>query len=83
MSGYNARSRLKLSKEDSMETHEQARCRPQARPGARIVVRGHQVGELPYLVRGSDDGHVSRLYPDSDADVEHLATRRGRQEVGR
>jgi hypothetical protein len=60
-----------------------------ASTGDRLVVRGHHVGEHardgeilevlgeaggpPYLVRWSDDGHVSRVFPGSDAYVEHLA----------
>lgn len=59
-----------------------------ARPGDRIVIRAHHLDERPrdgeivevlgkdgappYLVRWSDDGHVSRLYPGSDAYVEHF-----------
>jgi hypothetical protein len=59
-----------------------------AEPGDRLVIRGHHQGEPerdaevlevlgengapPYLVRWQDDGHVSRLYPGSDAYVEHL-----------
>jgi hypothetical protein len=58
-----------------------------ARSGDRLVVRGHHVGERerdgeilealggdgspPYVVRWSDDGHVSRIFPGSDAFVEH------------
>lgn len=57
-------------------------------PGDRIVIKGHHVGEHerdgeilevlgedggpPYLVRWSDDGHVSEFFPSSDAHVEHL-----------
>lgn len=60
-----------------------------AQPGDRLVVRGHRVGDIardgeiievlgenggpPYMVRWSDDGHVSRLYPGSDAFIEHFA----------
>jgi hypothetical protein len=56
--------------------------------GDRLVIRGHHTGELdrdaeilevlgpdgapPFLVRWSDDGHVSRFYPGSDAYVEHF-----------
>ena len=56
--------------------------------GDRLVIHGHHVGEPerdgeivevlgengapPYLVRWSDDGHVSRFYPSSDAYVRHL-----------
>ena len=60
-----------------------------ARPGDRIVIRPHRLGERPrdgeirdvlgqngrppYLVRWSDNGRVSRLYPGPDTFVEHLA----------
>jgi uncharacterized protein DUF1918 len=60
-----------------------------AAPGDRLVIRGHHVGEPerdaevlevlgdhggpPFLVRWQDDGRVSRLYPGSDAYVEHFA----------
>ena len=68
-----------------------------ATPGDRLVIRGHRVGEHerdaeilevlgengrpPFVVRWSDDGHVSTLFPGSDAYVEHLVPekRRGRQ----
>jgi hypothetical protein len=59
-------------------------------PGDRLVIRGHHVGESlrdgeilevlgedggpPFLVRWTDDGHVSRVYPGSDAFVEHFET---------
>ena len=59
-----------------------------ASPGDRIVIRGHHVGEIcrdaeildvlgrhggpPYLVRWEDSGRVSRLYPGSDAYVQHF-----------
>ena len=59
-----------------------------ARSGDRIVVRPHRLGERtrdgeilkvvgddgqpPFVVRWSDDGHVSRLYPGPDAVVEHF-----------
>lgn len=59
-----------------------------ARPGDRLVIRGHHVGERPrdgeivevlgeagappYVVRWSDDGHVSRVFPGSDAFVERF-----------
>ena len=60
----------------------------QAASGDHIVIRGHHVGDRerdaeiievlgkdgapPYVVRWKDNGHVSRLYPSSDAYVEHL-----------
>jgi len=69
------------------------------RPGDRLVVRGHHVGEperdgeilevhgedgLPsYLIRWSDDGHVSRLFPGSDAYVEQVGEPTKTQEGGR
>ena len=59
-----------------------------AQPGDRLVIRGHHQGEPerdakvlevlgdegapPYVVRWQDDGPISRLYPGSDAYVEHL-----------
>jgi hypothetical protein len=59
-----------------------------AEPGDRLVISGHHQGEPerdaeilevlgengapPFIVRWSDDGHVSRLYPGSDAFVEHF-----------
>jgi uncharacterized protein DUF1918 len=59
-----------------------------AQPGDRLVIRAHHQGEPerdaeilevlgdagapPFVVRWQDDGHVSRLYPGSDAYVEHL-----------
>ncbi len=67
------------------DTIEAALC---VRPGDRIVVRPHRLGERtrdgeilkvvgedgqpPFVVRWSDDGHVSRLYPGHDAVVEHF-----------
>jgi hypothetical protein len=59
-----------------------------AKPGDRLVIRGHYQGEPerdaeilqvlgeegapPYLVRWQDDGHMSRFYPGTDAYVEHF-----------
>ena len=59
--------------------------------GDRLVIRGHRVGDIqrdgeiievlgddgapPYLVRWTDDEHVSRAYPGSDAYVEHFERR--------
>ncbi|HEY4621975.1 MAG TPA: DUF1918 domain-containing protein [Gaiellaceae bacterium] len=82
-------------------THEVIHGVLQARPGDRLVVHGHHVGDRerdgeilevlgesgspPYVVRWSDDGHVSRIFPGSDAFVEHLAKtqkRRRREEGG-
>jgi len=64
-----------------------------AEPGDRLVIRGHHVGEHdrdgevlealgeggspPFRVRWSDDGHVSTLFPGSDATVEHFPHRKG------
>lgn len=58
-----------------------------ARPGDRLVVRGHHQGESqrdgeivkvlgdhgapPYLVRW-DDGHESEVFPGSDIFIQHL-----------
>ena len=59
-----------------------------AAPGDRLVIRGHHSGEVardaeivevlgdaggpPFVVRWEDDGHVSRIYPGSDAFVQHF-----------
>lgn len=59
------------------------------------MIQGHRVGERlrdgeilevlgedggpPYVVRWSEDGHVSRVFPGSDASVEHFARRRARR----
>jgi CBS domain-containing protein len=59
-----------------------------ARPGDRLVIRGHQLHEMerdaevleargtdggaPFLVRWEDTGHETLLYPGSDARIEHL-----------
>jgi hypothetical protein len=59
-----------------------------ATPGDRLVIKGHHTGELerdaeilevlgpnggpPYVVRWSEDGHESELFPGSDAYVDHL-----------
>ncbi|HEU6443777.1 MAG TPA: DUF1918 domain-containing protein [Gaiellaceae bacterium] len=67
----------------------------QASPGDRLVIRGHRVGDRerdgeilevlgkdggpPYVVRWSDDGHVSRIHPSSDAYVEHFERPRKRR----
>jgi hypothetical protein len=60
----------------------------QAEPGDRLVIRAHRQGESerdaeilevlgdaggpPFVVRWQDDGHVSRLYPGSDAYIQRL-----------
>ena len=61
-----------------------------AQKGDRLVIRGHNVGDLdrdgeilevgehggpPYLVRWSDNGHEGLIFPGSDADVRHPKTR--------
>jgi len=59
-----------------------------AEAGDRLIIRAHHTGEAehdgeilevlgedgtpPYVVRWEDDGHVSRLYPGTDAYVQHL-----------
>ena len=69
---------------DQIHSEEQAL---RASVGDRVIIHGHQLGEPsrdgevlevlgrdgmpPYLVRW-DDGHVSRLYPSSDAMVHHF-----------
>lgn len=66
-----------------------ARTRPVARPGDRLVIRGHRLGEHerdaeilealgenggpPFRVRWSDTGAETLLFPGSDAHIEHLA----------
>jgi hypothetical protein len=65
-----------------------------ATPGDRLVIRAHHNGEAeqdgeilevlgeagapPYVVRWEGDGHVSRLYPGSDAYVQHFEHSRKR-----
>jgi len=69
-----------------------------ATPGDRLIVHGHRLGEPqrdgeivevlgvdgapPFLVRWSDDGHVSTLFPGPDASVEHLAHGEGSGRAG-
>ena len=59
-----------------------------ASPGDRLIVRRHHLdehdrdgeilavlgedGSPPFTVRWEDDGHVSTLFPGSDATVEHF-----------
>jgi Domain of unknown function (DUF1918) len=56
--------------------------------GDRLVIHGHRVGDPerdaevlevrgadggpPYLVRWSDDGHESLMFPGSDAHIQHF-----------
>jgi hypothetical protein len=65
-----------------------------ARPGDRLLIHGHRLGEPerdaeiletrgeqggpPFLVRWQDDGHESLFFPSSDASVEHFGHRRAR-----
>lgn len=44
----------------------------QVRDGEILEVRG-EGGGPPYLVRWSDDGHESLVFPGPDASVEHFA----------
>lgn len=41
------------------------------REGVVLEVRGAG-GEPPYVVRWSDDGHVSLVFPGSDARIRHI-----------
>jgi Domain of unknown function (DUF1918) len=67
-------------------THSRSILR--ARPGDRLVISAHHTGEVthdgeilevlgddgapPYVVRWEDDGHVSRLYPGTDAHIQRF-----------
>ena len=67
---------------------ESSRSVLRARPGDRLVIRAHHTGEAahdgeilevlgeagapPFVVRWGGDGHVSRLYPGTDAYVQRL-----------
>lgn len=71
--------------------HEPRIGRRQARVGDQLVVHGHlsnqpvrdgeilsvntPAGDPPFLVRWSDDGHVSFIYPGPDAEIRHLGDR--------
>jgi hypothetical protein len=62
-----------------------------ARPGDRLVIRGHSLGEPdrdakvlealgddgapPFRVCWQDDGHESEIFPGADAYVEHFVHR--------
>lgn len=64
-----------------------------AKPGDRLVIRGHHQGEPqqdgeilkvlgdhgapPYLVRW-EDGHEAEVFPSSDAFVQHLGGSKGK-----
>ena len=66
----------------------QSRSILRAEAGDRLIIRAHHTGEVerdgeilevlgedgtpPFVVRWEDDGHVSRLYPGTDAHVQHL-----------
>lgn len=66
-----------------------------ASAGDRLVIRAHHTGEAehdgeilevlgpegspPFVVRWKDDGRVSRLYPSSDAYVQHFEHESGRK----
>ncbi len=66
-----------------------------AKPGDRLVIKGHRVGEAekdaeildvqgengepPYFVRWSADGHEGLVFPGSDATVEHRRPRAAAQ----
>ena len=59
-----------------------------AQPGDRLIIKAHRVGEHvrdaeildalgpdggpPFQVRWQDDGRISRIYPGTDAVVEHF-----------
>jgi hypothetical protein len=80
-------------KEDVVE-HYEAEDR-HARAGDRLVIRSHHLGEPirdgeilevrgedggpPFLVRWSDTGEESLLYPGSDAAVEHFGATKPRR----
>lgn len=65
-----------------------------AAAGDRLVIHGHRAGQgeregeilevlgddgaPPYVVRWSDDGHVTRRYPSSDAYVRHVVRKPSR-----
>jgi hypothetical protein len=71
-----------------MSTNASAVTGMRASVGDRIVIRQHRVGDVirdgeilevrgedgrpPFVVRWSDDGHVSTFFPGSDAYVEHF-----------
>jgi uncharacterized protein DUF1918 len=72
--------------DDSGMSHSHSILR--AQPGDRLIIRAHHTGEVehdgeiievlgdhgapPFLVRWEEDGHVSRLYPGTDAYVQHF-----------
>ncbi|HQY84605.1 MAG TPA: DUF1918 domain-containing protein [Ilumatobacteraceae bacterium] len=61
----------------------------QAHTGDQVVVKGHRIGQPdrkgevleargpdssePFMVRWDDSGHVTLLFPGTDAVIEHLA----------
>jgi hypothetical protein len=66
-----------------------------AEPGDRLVVHGHHLGEherdaeilevrgadggMPFLVRWTDTGQTTLVYPGNDATVEHIVRRKRRR----
>jgi hypothetical protein len=66
-----------------------------AEPGDRLVIHGHHLGEperdaeilevrgadggAPFLVRWTDTGQKTLVYPGTDASVEHIVTHRTRR----
>lgn len=72
-------------------------ARLSAEPGDRLVIHGHYQGQPerdaeilevrgvgggpPFLVRWEDSGRQTVLYPGSDAYVEHVPRRRGREKA--
>jgi hypothetical protein len=77
-----------ISWEASISDMPDSRSILRAQPGDRLVIRAHHAGEAehdgeilevlgeaggpPFVVRWEEDGHVSRLYPGTDAYVQHL-----------
>jgi hypothetical protein len=70
MEGQHARSDLKASAGDRLVIHPHHFGEPE-RDGEILEVIGAD-GSPPYLVRWSDDGHVSEVFPGPDASVEHF-----------
>lgn len=78
----------KPSREATIRDMPHSRSILRAQVGDRLVIRAHHSGEAehdgeilevlgaegapPYRVRWEEDGHVSRIYPGTDAYVLHL-----------